>query len=343
MSTITKLPSGKFRVQVRKRGVYKSETFTKKSDAVRWGTEAESLIESGSLAGYQAIPKAATVADLIEKYTATSKATGKTKLATLKMLQRELGRLPLAGFSRVHLRDFIDRRVRQGAGGVTISVDLSYLTTVFKWGRFTRMLDLNVEVVKDAKAGLQSRGLKTRSNERDREPTDDELAKLYAHWSENPRQQIPMETICRFALASSMRLGEICSLRTADIDVDRKTVIIRNRKDPKNKQGNDQLVPLLPDAFKIAKHRIKLDPDAEYIFPYAPSSVSTAFTRGCKAVGIVDLHFHDLRHRATAELFRRGLDIPEVAVLTGHKTWMMLRRYTKISPEDVFAKFKAQK
>ena len=55
------------------------------------------------------------------------------------------------------------------------------------------------------------------------------------------------------------------------------------------------------------------------------------------AVGIEDLHFHDLRHGATASFFRMGLDIPRVALLTGHKTWAMLRRYTDIKPADVHA------
>jgi len=36
-----------------------------------------------------------------------------------------------------------------------------------------------------------------------------------------------------------------------------------------------------------------------------------------------------------AQFFRLGLDIPRVALLTGHKTWAMLRRYTDIKPEDV--------
>ena len=31
-------------------------------------------------------------------------------------------------------------------------------------------------------------------------------------------------------------------------------------------------------------------------------------------------------------LFRMGLDIPRVALMTGHKTWAMLRRYTDIKP-----------
>jgi hypothetical protein len=32
-----------------------------------------------------------------------------------------------------------------------------------------------------------------------------------------------------------------------------------------------------------------------------------------------------------------GLDIPQVALLTGHKTWAMLKRYTDIKPADVHA------
>ena len=65
--------------------------------------------------------------------------------------------------------------------------------------------------------------------------------------------------------------------------------------------------------------------------------MSTGFTRACVELEIEDLHFHDLRHRATAQLFRMGLDIPRVALLTGHKTWAMLRRYTDIKPADVHA------
>ena len=42
-------------------------------------------------------------------------------------------------------------------------------------------------------------------------------------------------------------------------------------------------------------------------------------------------------HRATADLFRQGLDIPRVALMTGHKTWAQLKRYTNIRPEDVHA------
>ena len=70
--------------------------------------------------------------------------------------------------------------------------------------------------------------------------------------------------------------------------------------------------------------------------------MSTAFTRACAQLGIDDLHFHDLRHAATASFFRMGLDIPRVALMTGHKTWAMLRRYTDIKPSDVRDAVKAR-
>jgi integrase len=123
-----------------------------------------------------------------------------------------------------------------------------------------------------------------------------------------------------------------------DVDTVGRTVLIRDRKDPRNKIGNNQTVPLLPDAWAIVVPLIEAEPKG-YIFPVQAASVSTAFTRGCQDVTppIQGLHFHDIRHRATAQFFRIGLDIPRVALLTGHKTWAMLRRYTEIKPADVHA------
>jgi integrase len=112
--------------------------------------------------------------------------------------------------------------------------------------------------------------------------------------------------------------------------------VIRDRKDPREKEGNDQTVPLLPAAWRIVASILK-ERTSGKVFPVRAASVSTAFTRACKTLGIEDLHFHDLRHRATADLFRQGLDIPRVVLMTGHKTWAQLRRYTNIKPADVHA------
>lgn len=339
MATFSQLPSGKWRAQVRRAGISKGATFPTKREARDWATQIESQAHHIAASGFAPPPKGSTLEDLIDKYKEThAKTPGKTKAATLAMLVRELGKVRLSALSAVVLRDFIDRRLEQGAGGVTVAADLSFLSAVLKWGRHARHIDINDRLALEAREGLRHRGLDTRGKERDREPTDAELHRLFAYWQAKARQQIDMVQLCRFALATGMRLGEICGLQIEDIDSDAKTVVIRDRKDPRNKAGNDQTVPLLPDAWAIVETAIE-GRDAGQVFPVRAASASTAFTRACQNVTpvIVDLHFHDLRHRATAQFFRMGLDIPRVALLTGHKTWAMLRRYTDIKPADVHA------
>ena len=337
MATFSQLPSGKWRVQVRKAGIYKAATFATKREAKDWSIAIEAQANHVAAGGFSPVPKSSTVSDLIDKYTETfTKIPGHTKAATLAMLKREIGKVKLGSLNAVVLRDFIDRRQEAGAGGVTIAGDLSFLSAVLKWGKHARHLDLPERLALEARASLTHRGLDTRAKERDREPTDDELDRLYRLWDGNKRQIVPMTMLCKFAIATGMRQAEICRLEIDDLNRKDRTIIIRDRKDPRQKQGNHQTVPLLPDAWAIVEPLIQ-DRPTGFLFPYQPDTVSTAFTRGCKAVEppILDLHFHDLRHKATASFFRMGLDIPRVALLTGHKTWAMLRRYTKITPSDV--------
>ena len=147
-----------------------------------------------------------------------------------------------------------------------------------------------------------------------------------------------MELMCRFAIASGMRLAEMCRLVAADVDADGP-----HGRHPRS-QGPERQGRQRPDgaaaARRLGDRQARLAvADGGLLFPYRGASVSTAFTRACADLDppIVDLHFHDLRHRATAQFFRMGLDIPRVALLTGHKTWTMLRRYTDIKPADVHA------
>ena len=53
---------------------------------------------------------------------------------------------------------------------------------------------------------------------------------------------------------------------------------------------------------------------------------------------IKDLHFHDLRHEAISQFFEKGLSIPEVALISGHKDVRMLFRYTHLKAEDILRK-----
>lgn len=163
-----------------------------------------------------------------------------------------------------------------------------------------------------------------RSRERDRRSTAEELERLRKRWRGLPRQQIPMGDIAMadivdFAVATAWWLSEITGIRWKDINMQDRTVMIRDRKDPRQKLGNNQIGPLLGDAWTIVSRQSNTD---ERVFPYRSESISTSFTRACQALGIEDLHFHDLRHEGTSRLFVAGYQIPERA---GHD-WSGFRR-----------------
>ena len=115
-----------------------------------------------------------------------------------------------------------------------------------------------------------------------------------------------------------------------------KMLTIRDRKDPREKKGNDQRIPLLAvsgyDAMAlIEEQRAIRGNEDDRIFPCNHKSV----TRACRMLRIEDPHFHDLRHEGTSRLFEAGFRIEQVSLVTGHKDWKMLRRYTHLKPESL--------
>ena len=107
-----------------------------------------------------------------------------------------------------------------------------------------------------------------------------------------------------------MRIGEVCKLRWEDLNEDHKTILVRDRKAPRKKEGNHMIVPLLGGSFNIVKKQARND---ELIFPYNPRSVSAGFGRERNKLGIKDLRYHDLRREGASRLFEKGYSIEEVA------------------------------
>lgn len=340
MASITKLPSGNFRALVRLAGSKpQSATFSKKSEAVAWAKAVESKHKHIRYSGAAPVPAGSRFGDFLAVYVdevGSEKEFGRTKKATLKMLERELGSVKMEHFSENLVREFVRKRMKSGAGGVTISADLSYISGVLRWVKGAKGYDVDTSIARNVRSNLPLMGLKTRGKERDRVATDAEIDRIISAYGKRVRQKIDMPTMIRFALATSMRLSEITGIRVEDFDIGSRSIIIRDRKDPQDKIGNDQVVPLLPDALDIVISKVGSRKSGK-IFGYEARSVSASFTRITTELGIQDLRFHDLRHTAITRLFRLGLTIELVAILSGHKDWKTLRRYTHLNAQDVHA------
>lgn len=170
-------------------------------------------------------------------------------------------------------------------------------------------------------------------NERDRRVTDAELTAIKANIPKGTR--IPAKDIFDFCVASAMRISEVCRITWEDFDQDARTVLIRDRKHPRKKFGNHQIVPLLNGSFEVLKRQ---PGESGAIFPYHPMVPSKIFKEGARGAGLKNIVLHDLRHEGISRLFELGFEIQEVALVSGHTNWRTLRRYTHLRPASLVQK-----
>ncbi len=342
MATVQKR-GAKWRVQIRRNGHAVSKTFHRKTDADEWARTAEVSVDKEINPATKRFSRRDTLASLIDLHIDDMRAVGKplrrSKEAVLERLKAELGDTPLANLTRERIIMFGRQRAKDGAGPATLAIDISFIGTVMTHASAVHGITVNTEAVRLARVALRRLGLVGPSAERDRRPTQQELDKLFAHFDNNPRMTIPMSRVIKFAIATAMRIDEIFRIEWTTLDERTRTIIVPDRKDPRRKDGNHQRVPLLAvtgyDAWAILQEQRELRLNPARCFPYHGKSAGTAFQRAVKDLGIIDLHFHDLRHEATSRLFEAGLTIEQVPLVTGHKDWKMLKRYTQLRPEGL--------
>lgn len=324
MASIIQIGSS-WRATVRKKGHPQvSKTFQTKGKAQTWATRLEATIEDGS-------PKYNsdyTVGDLIEKYREFCEAKkpilhSSNRHYMLRHLDEGLGHIEATKLTVKHISDWVERRtIKQGAGPSTCYMELSTLKTVFKITKAHLDIELP-DTISQAQVILTTQGMiDASSRNRDRRPTDEELKRLLEKLS--PK----VADIVRIASVLGLRRSEILGLKWTDLDESNKMIWVRNHKHPKPNKKNDDHIPLIEGSYEIITRQPK---SSERIFSnITGETVSDAFLKCCRDLEIEDLHFHDLRHHAISCLFEAGLEIQEVALISGHKDWRHLRRYTNL-------------
>lgn len=138
----------------------------------------------------------------------------------------------------------------------------------------------------------------------------------------------------RFAIATGMRRGEMLRMLWTDIDFTAKTLHIEVTKN-----GHARTIPLSTHALAVLEElRGWKDTKEHQVFPVSENAFKLAWQRLRDHSGIQDLHFHDLRHEAITRFVERGLSVQEVALISGHRDYRMLFRYTHLKPESLVDK-----
>ena len=139
-----------------------------------------------------------------------------------------------------------------------------------------------------------------------------------------------MRGIITVALHTGMRLGEILSLQHADLDFVTGVLTVRN-----SKNGESRHIPM-DSTVKALFKRIPRQSNSDYVFPSPTgerwSCNQKAFRHARARAGLVDLHFHDLRHTFASQWMMNGGDLYALRGILGHKSIAMTQRYAHLSP-----------
>lgn len=316
-------------IRIKRKGVVvhsESETFDREQAAKIWmGKREAELAEPGAL---DRAPDP-SLADVIDQYNREKrKVHGKSKTQVLNTIKAaKLGAMRCSEIGSPEIVAFAQSLEVQPS---TRGNYIFHLAAVFTVARPAWGYPLSTQAMEDATVVLKKLGLIARSKARERRPTLAELDQLMAHYEVAELKRYdspPMRMLILFAIFSTRRQEEICTVLGADLARDQLQLVVRDMKNPGEKVGNDVRTKLTPEALRV----IDAQPaGAGRIFPYSHKSVSSSFTRACKVLDIDDLHFHDLRHDGISRLFELGWTIPQVAKVSGHRTWQSLKRYEHI-------------
>lgn len=186
----------------------------------------------------------------------------------------------------------------------------------------------------------------------------------------NPRKSninsMTMKNIIKFALATSMRVGEICSLdknlhidmdnqrfkieRTVTRDLDNKSVIgttTKTGRKRKQRSGKDiryvpfdilfdseEVVDIIKEQKEISTSNLLFtDKDGQLI---SHSSLNSIFKRICKDAGITkDCNFHMTKHTGVTRMLENGMDIYAISEVVGTSVKILTETYAHILSEFV--------
>jgi integrase len=328
MATIRKRKC-KWQVLIRRKGYSTiSRSFFKRTDAVEWARYTEGQMDRGELPASSHTLEKYTVRDIVQRYLdeVTVKKLSRASESDLlrAFLRQPLADLSLAEVSAADFYAYREKRLLTVKPG-TINRELFTIKHAFHIALEEWDVPLRVNPLAKVKK-LKVQNARTR-----RLSTEEyETIKQAAQKTKNPYLLL----VLRLAIETAMRRGELLNIHWKHIDWDARTLFI-----PVTKNGHSRTIPLTAEAIRILNEVKSLTGEGHKAFPISGDSTACAWDRLIKRTNIKDLHFHDLRHEAISRFFEKGLSVAEVALISGHRDFRMLFRYTHLKAEDLVKKF----
>ena len=266
------------------------------------------------------------------KYSETNKRSYSRDLDFVKHFKPFLSGKRLSEITPSLLEEYKRQRLNKNKSKQTINHELSFLRAVINYAIRDKQATKNpVNDVRFFKIDPEA--------QEDRVITEDEAARFLDNCFPY------FQNLVLAALLTSCRLGELLSLKWADVNFESRTLHIRFAKSGKGRKI------YISDKLKEVIERCKKHTDGKYVFcnhkkktwmkidtkerkEYA--DIRSIYERAIAKAGVEPFTFHDFRHCGASLLSRESKDNREVLKnVLGHSDMRLSNRYAHSFPLDV--------
>lgn len=276
--------------------------------------------------------------ETLNKYSKCSEVSAKSK-AVIPVVMKTVGEVRVGELKKRWVRKYIEhmRTVPSQMGAPyaysTIQGYLSVINCATRWR--AEELDLQHRIIPFQKRTMIPADY---SNERTRRLShQEEIALFQSLRKVQGVSNRHYRLLTRFAIETGARLQEMVLAEWSEFR-EKPGVWIIPKSHVKTKRGRE--VPLTKRALRVLRALERMrDRSKNVIFHNLgkPASVSTVFARVVKKAGLIDFHFHDLRHEGISRMVMKqtGMSVFAIMGAVGHSSIAMLRRYANLRGEDL--------
>jgi integrase len=243
----------------------------------------------------------------------------RTKRLHVQHFIRLLGNPPIHSLTVKVVEDYRETRREEGVGPATINKELATL----KHG-LTKAVDWKM-VQKHIREDLKAVRKDKEPPGRLRYLADHQEADRLIHACRGAFRSLVVT-----ALHTGMRRGEILSLTWDHVNLTHGVFRLTQTKN-----GESREIPI-NETVRSVLAGLRTRIDVPWVFHDEAGNkfkdTRKRFEAACKRMGLLDFHFHDLRHTFASWLVMSGVPLATVSELLGHKSITMTMRYAHLSP-----------
>ena len=309
------------------------ESFSRLTDAKRWIQDTESSMHVGRYTT-QTESKKRTLSDAIDRYVREElpkkPKSYDTQLRQLNWFKKSMGYRLLFDITPAVMSEIKGKFLTENGR-------LGEPRKPQTWNRYHSALSCVFQMCAGEWQWMEYNP--ARRVKREREPqgrvrflSDDERERLLLACKNSRSTNLYPAVV--LALSSGMRSAEIRYLKWDDIDLTKGHITLN---DTKNKER--RRIPVRGFALEILREHAKVRRiDSNFVFPGEftnktgkPFTSREPWLDAIKEAKVNDFRFHDLRHSCASYLAMNGASLLEIAEVLGHKTLVMVKRYSHLA------------